>query len=38
MGRARINPEQWDKVCKSIGSYLEYLKQNYGGAGALLVQ
>src|SRR5208283_2418027 len=26
-GRARINPERWDKICKSIGSYLEYLKQ-----------
>jgi len=29
-GRARINPAQWDKVCKSIGSYLEYMKQRYG--------
>ena len=28
-GRARINPEKWDKVCKSIGSYLEYMKQHY---------
>jgi hypothetical protein len=28
-GRARINPERWDKVCKSIASYLEYLKQNF---------
>jgi len=35
MGRARINPEQWDKVCKSIGSYLEYLKQNYGAEPVL---
>ena len=38
-GRARINPEKWDKVCKSIGSYLEYMKKNYGAeAGALLLQ
>jgi hypothetical protein len=29
-GRARINPEKWDKVCKSIGSYLEYMKQDFG--------
>jgi hypothetical protein len=35
MGRARINPEQWDKVCKSIGSYLEYLKQNSGAEPVL---
>jgi O-glycosyl hydrolase len=30
-----INPAQWDNVCKSIGSYLEYLKQNYGAEPAL---
>ena len=29
-GSARINPEKWDKVCQSIGSYLENLKKNYG--------
>ena len=34
-GRACINPEQWDKVCKSIGSYLEYMKQNYGAEPVL---
>ncbi len=34
-GRARINPEKWDKVCKSIGSYLEYMKQNYGAEPVL---
>jgi O-glycosyl hydrolase len=34
-GRARINPGQWDKVCKSIGSYLEYMKQNYGAEPVL---
>ncbi len=34
-GRARINPDKWDKVCKSIGSYLEYLKQNYGAEPVL---
>jgi len=34
-GRARINPERWDKICKSIGSYLEYLKQNYGAEPVL---
>ncbi|HZL44487.1 MAG TPA: hypothetical protein VFD66_14550 [Verrucomicrobiae bacterium] len=28
-GSARINPEKWDKVCKSIGSYLAYLKEHY---------
>ncbi|MGO9110290.1 MAG: hypothetical protein ACLP9L_13780 [Thermoguttaceae bacterium] len=28
--RAGINPAQWDKVCKSIDSYLEYMKQDYG--------
>jgi hypothetical protein len=25
-----IDPAQWDKVCKSIGSYLQYLKEHYG--------
>jgi O-glycosyl hydrolase len=25
-----INPQQWDNVCKSIGSYLQYLKEHYG--------
>ncbi len=34
-GRARINPQRWDKICKSIGSYLEYLKQNYGAEPVL---
>jgi hypothetical protein len=34
-GSARINPEKWDKVCQSIGTYLEYLKQNYGAEPAL---
>jgi O-glycosyl hydrolase len=34
-GRARINPEKWDKVCKSIGSYLEYLKQSFGSEPVL---
>jgi hypothetical protein len=29
-GRTRINPDKWDNVCKSIGSYLEYMKRNYG--------
>ncbi len=28
-GHARINPEKWDNVCKSIGSYLEYMEKNY---------
>ena len=34
-GRARINPERWDKVGKSIGSYLEYMKQNFGAEPVL---
>ncbi len=34
-GRARINPEQWDKVCKCIGSYLGYLKQHYNAEPVL---
>ncbi|MGO8926907.1 MAG: hypothetical protein ACLQU3_08470 [Limisphaerales bacterium] len=34
-GRARINPDKWDQVCKSIGSYLEYLKQNFGAEPVL---
>ena len=34
-GSARINPEKWDKVCQSIGSYLEYLKKNYGAEPVL---
>jgi hypothetical protein len=34
-GSARINPEKWDKVCKSIGSYLEYMKQNFGAEPVL---
>jgi O-glycosyl hydrolase len=35
-GRARINPEKWDKVCKSIGAYLEWLKTNYNAEPVLL--
>jgi len=27
---AGINPAQWDKICKCIGSYLEYMKQHFG--------
>jgi hypothetical protein len=34
-GRARINPEKWDQVCKSIGSYLEYMKTNYDAEAML---
>ena len=34
-GRARINPEKWDNVCKSIGSYLEYMRKNYGAEPVL---
>jgi O-glycosyl hydrolase len=34
-GSARINPEKWDQVCQSIGSYLEHLKKNYGAEPAL---
>jgi Glycosyl hydrolase family 30 TIM-barrel domain len=34
-GSARINPEKWDQVCQSIGSYLEYLKKNYGAEPGL---
>jgi hypothetical protein len=34
-GRARINPDQWDKVCKSIGSYIEYMKKNFGAEPVL---
>jgi hypothetical protein len=34
-GSARINPEKWDKVCQAIGSYLEYLKKNYGAEPVL---
>ena len=34
-GRARINPEKWDRVCKSIGSYLEYMKKNYDAEAVL---
>jgi len=34
-GRARINPEKWDKVRRSIGSYLDYMKQNYGAEPVL---
>lgn len=29
-GQKRINPEKWDAVCKSIGGYLEYMKQHFG--------
>jgi O-glycosyl hydrolase len=25
-----IDPTQWDNVCKSIGSYLQYMKEHYG--------
>ena len=34
-GRARINPDKWDKVCKSIGSYMEYMKQHYSAEPVL---
>jgi O-glycosyl hydrolase len=34
-GRAPLNPEKRDKVAKSIASYLEYMKQNYGAEAAL---
>jgi O-glycosyl hydrolase len=34
-GRARINPGQWDKVCQSIGSYIEYLKKNFDAEPSL---
>ena len=34
-GRARINPEKWDQVCKSLGSYLEYMKKNYDAEAVL---
>ena len=34
-GRARINPERWDRVCKSIGSYIEYMKKQYGSEPVL---
>jgi O-glycosyl hydrolase len=30
MGGSHVNPAKWDKLCGSIGSYLEFLKQNYG--------
>jgi hypothetical protein len=30
-----INPEKWDKLCKSIGSYLEYMKKKYGAEPVL---
>ncbi len=26
----RLNPDKWDAVCKSIGAYLDYAKENYG--------
>jgi hypothetical protein len=29
-GGRKINPKKYDEVCKSIGSYLEYLKVHYG--------
>lgn len=34
-GQKRINPQKWDKVCRSIGGYLEYLKQYYGAEPVL---
>jgi hypothetical protein len=34
-GRARINPEKWDNDCKSIGSYLEYMKKQYSAEPVL---
>ena len=34
-GSARINPDKWNQVCQSIGSYLEYLKINYGAEPVL---
>jgi hypothetical protein len=34
-GSGRINPEKWDQVRQSIGSYLECLKNNYGAEPVL---
>ena len=28
--RQRLDPAKWDKICESIGSYLLYLRDNYG--------
>jgi len=33
--RGRINPEKWNKVSRSIASFLEYLKQHYGAEPVL---
>lgn len=30
-----INPQQWDNVSKSIGSYLQYMKEHYGAEADL---
>ncbi|HXC98792.1 MAG TPA: hypothetical protein VN048_05580, partial [Verrucomicrobiae bacterium] len=32
---APIKPAQWDRLCQSIGSCLEYMKTNYGAEPAL---
>ena len=32
---APIKPAQWDRLCQSIGSYLEYMKTNYGAEADL---
>ncbi|MFI5381646.1 MAG: hypothetical protein ACHRHE_20300, partial [Tepidisphaerales bacterium] len=34
-GKARINAGKWDGLSKAIGSYIEYMKQNYGAEPAL---
>jgi hypothetical protein len=30
-----VNPKKWDKLCRAIGSYLEYMKKNYGAEPVL---
>ena len=30
-----LNPEKWDAICKSIGAYIIYLKNNYGAEPVL---
>jgi hypothetical protein len=34
-GKARINAGKWDGLSKAIGSYIEYMKRNFGAEPAL---
>jgi len=34
-GKGSLNQEKWDKISKSIGAYISYMKENYGAEPVL---